>query len=107
MPLTRGRPSFGSPPLDQPLELARSHVLGALLNLVVHGLRTLPGFSLDRLPRMADFAIWAAACEPALWRPGTSTAPMRQTAGPRSTALSMLIRSPLVCGRSWPSAARG
>ena len=52
-------------------ELARPRILGALLDLVVYGLRTLPGISLDRLPRMADFALWAAACETALWPPGT------------------------------------
>jgi hypothetical protein len=52
-------------------ELARPHILGALLDLVVHGLRALPRIGLDRLPRMADFALWAAACETALWPPGT------------------------------------
>ena len=26
---------------------------------------------LDKLPRMADFALWATACETALWRAGT------------------------------------
>jgi hypothetical protein len=26
---------------------------------------------LDRLPRMADFALWAAACETAVWPAGT------------------------------------
>ncbi len=52
-------------------ELARPHLLGALLDLIVHGLRTLPAMGLDRLPRMADFALWAAACETALWPPGT------------------------------------
>src|SRR5207247_117356 len=51
--------------------LARPRILGALLDLVVHGLRKLPGIGLDRLPRMADFALWAAACETALWPPGT------------------------------------
>jgi hypothetical protein len=30
-----------------------------------------PGIGLDRLPRMADFALWGAACETALWPPGT------------------------------------
>jgi hypothetical protein len=49
-------------------EIARS---GALLDVAVHGLRTLPGVRLDRLPRMADFALWAAACETALWPAGT------------------------------------
>ena len=34
-------------------------------------IRTLPGIGLDRLPRMADFALWAAACETALWPAGT------------------------------------
>jgi hypothetical protein len=52
-------------------ELARPRILGALLDLVVHGLRALPRTGLDRLPRMADFAFWAAACETALWPAGT------------------------------------
>jgi hypothetical protein len=52
-------------------ELARPRILGALFDLVVHGLRMLPDVGIDRLPRMADFSIWSAACEPALWRPGT------------------------------------
>ena len=30
-----------------------------------------PAFALDRLPRMADFALWATACETALWPAGT------------------------------------
>jgi hypothetical protein len=47
------------------------HILGALLDAVVHGLRTLGRVHLDRLPRMADFAIWATACETALWPAGT------------------------------------
>jgi hypothetical protein len=53
------------------LELARPRILGALLDLVVQGLRTLPSTGVDRLPRMADFALWASACETALWLPGT------------------------------------
>jgi hypothetical protein len=52
-------------------ELARPRVLGALLDLVVHGLRILPGIGRDRLPRMADFALWARACETGLWPRGT------------------------------------
>lgn len=52
-------------------ELARPPILGALLDLVVQGLRTLPSTSTDRLPRMADFALWAAACETALRSAGT------------------------------------
>jgi hypothetical protein len=53
------------------LELARPRILGFLFDLVAHGLRTLPDIGVNCLPRMADFALWAAACEPALWRPGT------------------------------------
>jgi hypothetical protein len=52
-------------------EFARPRILGALFDLVAHGLRTLPDVGVDHLPRMADFALWAAAWEPALWRPGT------------------------------------
>jgi hypothetical protein len=52
-------------------EIARPRILGALLDAAVHGLRTRGRVHLDRLPRMADFALWAAACEPALWPAGT------------------------------------
>src|SRR5262249_5426230 len=38
-------------------------LLGALLDRVSAGLRALPGVKLDRLPRMADFALFAVACE--------------------------------------------
>jgi hypothetical protein len=52
-------------------ERARPAILGALLDAAAHGLRTLPRVRLDRLPRMADFAIWATACETAFWSSGT------------------------------------
>jgi len=39
------------------------------LEAASHGLRAPPTLRLKRLPRMADFA--AAACETALWPPGT------------------------------------
>jgi hypothetical protein len=42
-------------------EIARPRILGAVLDAMVHGLRTLGGVQLERLPRMADFALWAAA----------------------------------------------
>src|SRR5260370_9593769 len=44
-------------------ELARPRIVGALFDLVVDGLLTLPGICRDRLLRMADFALWATACE--------------------------------------------
>jgi hypothetical protein len=52
-------------------ELARPRILGALLDAAVHGLRALDRIHLDCLPRMADFAKWATACETALWPAGT------------------------------------
>ena len=51
-------------------ELARPHILGALLDAAAHGLRMLPQVRLKRLPRMADFALWATACESAFRRTG-------------------------------------
>ena len=44
-------------------ELARPRILGALLDAAAHGLQMLPQVRLQRLPRMADFALWVAACE--------------------------------------------
>jgi hypothetical protein len=52
-------------------EIARPRILGALLDAAVRGLQTLPTVRLTSLPRMADFALWATACETALWPPGT------------------------------------
>jgi hypothetical protein len=45
--------------------------LGALLDAVVEGLRRLPETQPPKLPRMADFALWAMACETALRPAGT------------------------------------
>jgi hypothetical protein len=52
-------------------EKERPKILGALLTAVSFGLKQLPHVKLARLPRMADFAKWATACEPALWKSGT------------------------------------
>ena len=46
-------------------ELARPHILGALVDAAAYGLRMRPHVRLQRLPRMADFALWATACESA------------------------------------------
>src|SRR5262249_2648348 len=46
-------------------ELARPRILGALLDAAAHGLQMLPQVRLRQLPRMADFALWATACESA------------------------------------------
>jgi hypothetical protein len=52
-------------------EAERPRILGALLAAVVEGLKRLPETRLPKLPRMADFALWATACETALWPAGT------------------------------------
>jgi hypothetical protein len=52
-------------------EAERPRILGVLLDAVAKGLAELPHAKLDKLPRMADFALWATACETALWAPGT------------------------------------
>lgn len=52
--------------------VARPRILGALLDAASAALRNLPSMKLQRLPRMADFAKWVVAAEPALpWPPGT------------------------------------
>lgn len=52
-------------------EAERPRLLGVLLDAVAKGLAELPRTKLDKLPRMADFARWATACETALWSSGT------------------------------------
>jgi hypothetical protein len=52
-------------------EVERPRILGALLDAVVRGLKRLPETKLEKLPRMADFALWATACETAIWPAGT------------------------------------
>jgi hypothetical protein len=54
-------------------ELARPRILGALVDAAECGLRNLPGIPMEQLPRMADFALWAMACETAFWPAGTFT----------------------------------
>ena len=52
-------------------EAEHPRILGVLLDAVVEGLKRLPETRLEKLPRMADFALWATACETALWPAGT------------------------------------
>jgi len=53
-------------------ETAQGRILGVLLDAVSCALRRVKKVKLDRLPRMADFAEWATAAEPALgWEQGT------------------------------------
>ena len=54
---------------------AQPDILGALLDVAVQGLQRLPTTTLETLPRLADFALWATACETPLgWSPGAFTA---------------------------------
>lgn len=66
----------------------RPTILGALCDALAHGLKMLPDIRLDRLPRMADFARWAAACEGALWPAGTF---MTAYAENRAEAIEVLV----------------
>jgi hypothetical protein len=57
---------------------AQPRILGALLDAVATALARMPTLQLVRLPRMADFARWIAAAEPALgWVPGEAIAAYR------------------------------
>jgi hypothetical protein len=57
--------------LWEAFEAERPGLLGGFLDGVVEGLKRLPETRLEKLPRMADFALWATACETALWPAGT------------------------------------
>jgi hypothetical protein len=52
-------------------EAQRPRILGVLLDAVAKGLKHLPETHLPKKPRMADFALWATACETAIWPAGT------------------------------------
>ncbi|MFG1281540.1 hypothetical protein [Xanthobacter autotrophicus] len=63
--------------MDLEFAAVRPRILGALLDAVSAGLRNLETVALERLPRMADFALWMSAAEPGLgWEPGTFVAAM-------------------------------
>lgn len=66
-------------------ERERPRILGALLDAVARGLRRLPEVKLIRLPRMADFALWATACET---NPGTF---MDAYDGNRADATALIV----------------
>jgi len=58
--------------IEAEFEAARPRLLGALLDAVSCGLRRRDQVRLERMPRMADFAHWIVAAEPALpWAEGT------------------------------------
>jgi hypothetical protein len=55
-------------------QAVRPVILGALFDGLVEGLRRHSDIRLQRLPRMADFAKWATACEAAFWPIGSFAA---------------------------------
>jgi hypothetical protein len=56
-------------------EAKRPAILGALLDAASTALANVGSVKLPRLPRMADFAVWVTAAEPALrWKPGAFVA---------------------------------
>jgi hypothetical protein len=71
-------------------EIARPRILGALLDAMVHGLRGIGRVHLKALPRMADFAVCATACETALWPAGTFA---RAYAANRRAAIESIIEA--------------
>jgi hypothetical protein len=74
-------------------ERAHPRILGAVLDGVAHGLRQLPNTSLKAMPRMADFALWATACEQAFWKAGTFAQAYEQN---RDDAIDTVIEADLV-----------
>ena len=52
-------------------EVARPKILGAMFDALAEGLKRQPSIRLPEMPRMADFAKWAAACETAFWPAGS------------------------------------
>lgn len=58
--------------LDAAFAAARPRIIGAICDAVSCGLRRESSVRLERLPRLADFARWVAACEPGLgWDEGS------------------------------------
>jgi hypothetical protein len=71
-------------------EIERPRILGALLDAVSYGLRAIGRVQLVALPRMADFALWATACEGALWPAGSFA---RAYAANRRAAIESIIEA--------------
>jgi hypothetical protein len=75
-------------------DAARPQLLGAVLDVVVHGLKTLPTLSFGRRPRMAEFAVFAQACEGAISQVAGSFE--RAYAGNRQRSAEEIVDADLV-----------
>ncbi len=82
----------------QRLDVAAPRVLAALLDGLAHGLAEKESPEPARLPRMASFIAWTAACEGAFWEEAPFKRPFIATAWRLSTACSK--GTPSRC-RSW------
>ena len=72
-------------------EAHRAQIFGALLDRVACGLRKLSSVQLQRLPRMADFALWSVATE--AFAPGVFIRAFEHAAAEANEAVAKLIRS--------------
>lgn len=73
---------------------ARPRLLGALLNAASAAFKNSSKVVLDRVPRMADFAVWVTAAEQRLgWEPGSF---MRAYIENRLTASELPLETPVV-----------
>jgi hypothetical protein len=76
----------------------RGRLFGALLDAACAALRNLPRTRLAEKPRMADFALWVTAAEPALgWEPGTFLAAYKENRDQgNALALEASLLTPLL-----------
>jgi hypothetical protein len=74
-----------------------SHDYTALIDAAAHGLHTLPQVRLKRLPRMANFALWATACESAFGPAGTLEAAYSNN---RLDVIESIVDADLVAARA-------
>jgi hypothetical protein len=81
--------------LAEDFKEAHPRILGALLDGVAHGLNWLPQASREDLPRMADFAVWARACETAFWQRGDFDKAYNKN---RSEAIGSILEADEVAG---------
>jgi hypothetical protein len=85
--------------LWQRFEEARPRILGALLDAVSTALRNRPTTKLSSKPRMADFATWVVAAEPALGWPAGAFLDSHQRNRGAANALALeasVLTSPLL-----------
>jgi hypothetical protein len=77
-------------------ELERPRILGALMDALTQGLHACPEIHLEQLPRMADFALWATACESRFCATGGFAQAYRAN---RATAIEDVIEADPVAAR--------